>query len=487
MVDRSMNEAARVRLQRWLLQPVDASSVVFFRICFGLVLAGWAWNYLSTGRVTRLYLSPLFHFSYWGFEWVKPLPGNWMYAPFVLIGILGLTIAAGFYYRLSAFLFAVTMTYVFLLERTNYQNHYYLICLVAWCLPLLPLNRLVSMDVWRARVNEQPTVPRWVLCLLQFHVGITYTYGGIAKLTPDWLLGQPMGIYLATKSSWPIIGSWFASENTGILFSYGGLFFDLCIVPLLIWKKTRLLAFLGCMAFHLSNALLFQIHIFPWFMIAATTLFFDPSWVRRVLASGNSEAILKIADFESSARLSLREKAFAGLLLFYVGFQVIWPLRSRLFAEETSWTERGHLFSWRMMLRTKEVGIGYAIRNPKTGEVSNANHIKYLDEEQAEKFGRDPINIVSLAKFLADQWEKENGIRPEVYAFVAASLNGRKPQLMIDPNRDLASLSNEDIIQRTFVMPLKEPLRSPAWDIPVAQWKEHMEIPELSFMKKKSN
>lgn len=474
-----------VPLLHWWHKPVDASSAVFFRVCFGLVMAGWAWNYLSTGRVTRLYLRPEFHFPYWGFEWVNPLPGDWMYAPFVALALLGLLIAVGCWYHVSTLFFAVLMTYVFLLERTNYQNHYYLICLVSWCLPLLPLNRLVSVDVWQNRVLEQAWVPRWVLGLLQFHVGITYVYGGIAKLTPDWLLGQPMGIYLATKSSWPVVGSWFVTENAGVLFSYGGLFFDLLIIPFLIWKKTRIFAFLGCVAFHLSNAVLFQIHIFPWFMIAATTLFFDPDWVRQMLTSGKALPVKEPIGEEKG--LSLWEKAFSGLLIAYVAFQVVWPLRSRLYAEETSWTERGHLFSWRMMLRTKEVGLGYAIRNPKTGEVSNANHAKYLDEEQAEKFGRDPMNIVALAKFLALQWEKENGMRPEVYAFVAASLNGRKPQMMIDPNLDLASLSNEDVISRKFVMPLKEPLRSPPWDVPVSQWKEHMEIPELTFMKSKSN
>jgi vitamin K-dependent gamma-carboxylase len=321
---------------------------------------------------------------------------------------------------------------------------------------------------------------------LQFHVGITYLYGGIAKLTPDWMLGQPMGIYLATKSSWPVVGSWFAYENAGVLFSYGGLLFDLLIVPFLIWKKTRVLAFLGCVLFHLSNALLFQIHIFPWFMIAATTLFFDPDWVRQLLTSGKAQPIAESIEQDNVSSLSFRDKAFAGLLIAYVAFQLVWPLRSRLYSEETSWTERGHLFSWRMMLRAKEVGLGYAIRNPKTGEVSNANHAKYLDEEQAEKFGRDPMNIVALAKFLAVQWEKENGVRPQVYAFVAASLNGRKPQLMIDPNLDLASLSDSDVISRSFVMPLEEPLRSPPWNIPVSQWKEHIAIPELKFMKPKN-
>lgn len=474
-------------LMIWLRQPVDASSVILFRIAFGVVLAGWAWNYLSTGRVTRLYIEPKFHFPYGGFEWVQPLPGSWMYAPFVLLLVLALLIAAGLFYRVATILFAVGITYVFLLERTNYQNHYYLVCLVAWTLTLLPLNRLVAGDVWRGVVKEQAFVSRWVLVILQFHIAVPYFYGGVAKITPDWLLGQPMGIYLESKANWPFIGPWLASSWAGVLFSYGGLLFDLAIVPLLIWKRTRMLAFLAAVAFHLSNAVLFSIHIFPWFMILATTLFFSPDWVRRLLASGRRKDEDATSFHSNAPNQSKGESMLIYGFVCYAVFHLFWPLRCQLYQEETSWTERAHLFSWRMMLRAKEVGLGYAIRDPETGAVKNINHAEYLDPEQAEKFGRDPHNILSFARFIARTNRLPSGKTPEVYAFVAASLNGRKPQLMIDPNVNLAGLTTKEVRDGKWIMPLVEPLRFPAWKLPPSQWREHMELPEIKFLKPSSS
>jgi vitamin K-dependent gamma-carboxylase len=470
-------------LMNFLRQPVDASSVILFRVAFGVVLAAWAWNYLSSGRVTRLYIEPKFHFPYGGFEWVQPLPGNWMYAPFVVLLVLALLIATGLFYRLATILFAIGITYVFLLERTNYQNHYYLVCLVAWTLTLLPLNRLVAGDVWRGAVPEQHYVSRWVLLILQFHIAVPYFYGGVAKITPDWLLGQPMGIYLESKSNWPFIGSWLASSWAGVLFSYGGLLFDLAIVPLLIWKRTRMLAFFAAVLFHLSNAILFSIHIFPWFMILATTLFFSPDWVRRLLASGRPKSTKEHSLLTNAPSQNKRETILIYGFACYVVFHLFWPLRCQLYHEETSWTERAHLFSWRMMLRAKEVGLGFAIRDPETGTVTNVNHAQYLDPEQAEKFGRDPHNILSFARFIARTNRSASGKTPEVYAFVAASLNGRKPQLMVDPNVNLAGLTNQEIREGKWIMPLVEPLRFPAWNLPPSQWREHMELPEIKFLK----
>ena len=472
------------RLLEFLRQPVDASSVILFRLSFGIVLAAWAWNYLSTGRVDRLYIQPKFHFPYGGFEWVSPVSGTWIVLVFSGLLLLALLIAAGLFYRIATLLFAIGFTYVFLIERTNYQNHYYLVCLISWIMVVLPLNRLVSGDVWRGAVSEQSWVPRWTLWILTFHIAVPYLYGGIAKFTPDWLLGQPMGLYLETKGDWPIVGSWLKAPWAGLLFSYGGMIFDLAIVPLLIWKPTRLWAYCAAVAFHLSNAVLFSIHIFPWLMILATTLFFSPDWVRRVLSSGRQVAS-ECARPTNSTEPRVIERYLIYFFFLVCIFHLVWPFRCHLYGEETSWTERGHLFSWRMMLRVKEVGIGFAVRNPQTGEVKNVNHNEYLGIEQAEKFGRDPKNILSFAKFLSQSNPFGPSVKPEVYVFAAASLNGRKPQLMIDPNIDLANLTKEQQRSGSWIMPLKEPLCWPPFKLPPSQWREYMEIPEIRFMKPK--
>ncbi len=81
------------------LADQDCASLIFFRLCFGLAFAFWAWDYLKSGRAQHIYIDPEFHFTYRYFEWVKPLPGDGMLAVFVAILILATAVAAGVFYR----------------------------------------------------------------------------------------------------------------------------------------------------------------------------------------------------------------------------------------------------------------------------------------------------------------------------------------------------------------------------------------------------
>ncbi len=470
-----------LRIGLW--QPIDNASVTFFRIAFGVLMAAWAWNYLDSGRVTNLYVEPEFFFTYFGFDWIRPWPGIGMYLHFAAILTFALMIAAGCFYRLATVGFALSFVYVFLLDRTNYQNHYYLIGLFGCLLTVLPLHRNVSVDAWRKPEILSQTVPAWVLWAIRFHVAVPYFFGGIAKLTPDWLLGQPMGIYLSTKTDIPVIGTLLSWQGAGIATSWFGLFFDLLIVPALLWRRTRVLAYLMSVAFHLTNSMLFQIHVFPWFMIVATTIFFEPDWPRRVLSVGRAQPVTSGNDVAKGNSGNGPPRWVLAVVVAYILFHCLWPLRGRLYGSETSWDERGHLFSWRMMLRAKEVGVGYAVVDPKSGKVANVDHKQFVDEEQSGKFARDPEMILLMAHFIADRFESEMGWRPQVHAFALASLNGRKPQLMIDPNVDLAAETRGQFGQRDWVMPLTEPLRLEPWNLPVDQWRQHVELPEIGFLK----
>ena len=117
--------------------------------------------------------------------------------------------------------------------------------------------------------------------MLRFQVAVPYVYGGIAKLNGDWLAGEPVRTWLAERSAQSVLGPWLAQEWLVFTLCYGGLAFDLAIVPLLLWRRTRALALAAALGFHLANAYLFTIGIFPWLMIAATLLFLPPDWPRR--------------------------------------------------------------------------------------------------------------------------------------------------------------------------------------------------------------
>jgi hypothetical protein len=53
-----------------------------------------------------------------------------------------------------------------------------------------------------------------------------------------------------------------------LLIVYGGVLFDMLIVPLLIWKKTAIMHLFCFVAFHLFNSIVFNIGIFPYLSIA---------------------------------------------------------------------------------------------------------------------------------------------------------------------------------------------------------------------------
>src|SRR5688572_22642955 len=178
------SESRLASLLGHLLAPVDIASLVFYRVGFGAMMAWWAWDYLASGRVHYYYVQPRFHFTYYLFDWVRPWPGVGMYLHFVALAVLGLCIAAGCCFRVACVLFAVGFTYVFLLDATNYQNHYYLIILLTCALAIMPANRAVSVDaanLWCSRLGctlqartpaPQDTAPAWTGWLLRFHIAL---------------------------------------------------------------------------------------------------------------------------------------------------------------------------------------------------------------------------------------------------------------------------------------------------------------------------
>ena len=91
-------------------------------------------------------------------------------------------------------------------------------------------------------------------------------------------------------------------ESTAYFMSYGGLVYDLIVGPLLLFDRTKWLGVALSLFFHLTNKLVMNIGIFPWFMIASTTFFFDPSWPRRFIA-----AIRRLFQSERAKRESRKQ------------------------------------------------------------------------------------------------------------------------------------------------------------------------------------
>lgn len=432
--------------------PVDIASLVYFRIAFSAVMLWEVWRYFSHDWISRYWIEPTFQFTYWGFGWVQPWPGEGMYLHFYALGLLAVLMGLGLFYRVSATLFFLAFTYMFLLEKARYLNHFYLICLLSFLLIFIPTHRSFSLDAWRRPGTRSDTAPCWALWLLRAQIGIVYLYGGVAKLNQDWLGGEPMRDWLGSRTDFPVMGSYFTEEWMVYLFSYGGLLLDLLGVPLLLWKRTRIFAFVLVIGFHVTNAGLFNIGIFPWFMIAATTIFFHPGWPRRAVGFSRPLESNFRADF-ATRQLGLRETITLSLVGVYLAIQVLMPLRHFLYSGNVNWTEEGHNFSWHMKLRDKDGRVRFHVADPAMPESWRVNPRDYLERWQVRKMATRPDLILQFSHFLADEFGKQGPV--EVRAVANASLNGRKRQLLINPEVDL-TLVERSLAPARWILPLAD-------------------------------
>lgn len=422
-----------------IFQPVDNAFLVLFRILFGGIMFWEVTRYFRYGWIQRYWIEPHFNFSYAPFH-LKPLPGDYMYWVWGVLGVLAIFIMLGFLYRISTSIFFLLFSYSFLLEQARYLNHFYLVVLVSFLMIFLPAHHNWSIDAQLWKRIKTPLAPQWSLWLVRFIVAVPYFFGGIAKLNPDWLQGYPLAIWL--NPDFPLIGQYFDEQWMILLISYAGLALDLFIVPLLLWRKTRWPAFILITAFHLMNSQLFSIGIFPWFMIGATTVFFSPDWPRKALQLiTNKVKDISQAQFDQfTAPGPLRQKVTFWALFIFVFLQITLPLRHLVIPGNVHWTEGGHRYAWHMKLRSKSGQTTFFLENKANGERIVPDLAGYLQEWQADDMHGKPYMIWHFAQFLKEEYALM-GVDVAVYAEAPASLNGREPQYIIDPNTDLTSVS----------------------------------------------
>ena len=442
--------------------PVDIASIVFFRITFGLLMAWHVWTFFTAHRLAGYFLEPHLLFKYHGFEWVHPWPGQGLSLHKIAMGFFAAFIAAGFIYRASAALFLLSYLYFFLLDEARYQNHEYLICLFSFLLIFIPAHRAFSVDAILSPKLRGQTVPAWALWLLRAQMGVVYFYGGIAKLNPDWFRGEPMRWVMAHRTDFPIIGRFFRQEWAVYAMTYGALLFDLFIVPFLLWRRTRIAAFCVAAMFHLMNARLFSIDVFPWLAIAATTLFLSPDWPRRLVSIFNRESSSRVADVTERA-YGGKETAILGLVLAYLAIQFLLPLHPFALSRGSQWALMQHRFCWRMMLRKQSTHGYFYVTDSNTGRTNRVAPNDFLTPLQMVRIYWHPDTVLQSAHYLTETMPRMGSKPLTVEARIFVSVNGRRPELFVDPNVNLAAESRS-LLPPRWVLPTHEPLPPPGQD-----------------------
>jgi hypothetical protein len=409
-------------------------------------------RFILKGWVQELYITPQFYFPYLGFEWIKPLPGDWMYIPFLLMVVAAIGILLGFRYRFSAVLFFVCFTYIELIDKSNYLNHYYFVSLVSFLLCWVPANACFSVDAHRNVSIRKQIVPAWTILIIQLQLGMVYFFAGVAKLNTDWLFhAQPLKIWLQAYRDMPYLGSLFASTWLAFAFSWFGCIYDLTIPFFLSFRKTRPYAYFFVIVFHIVTWMLFPIGVFPWVMIFSTLIFFSPKFHMRwinLLKKAFGKNRCEITEIDHKVPKSTR--TIAWVVGIYLAIQVLVPLRFMLYPGNLFWNEEGFRFSWRVMLMHKEGYATFYVVDPKTSNSIQIVNSDYLTPTQVDQMATQPDMILQFAHHLGRQFHDtiiQYGAQqvhlkdPKVEAEVFVSLNGRPHQLFISRKTNLLNES----------------------------------------------
>lgn len=419
----------QVKLDRWLFKQIDNSALVLFRVIFGLLLACEAFGSIVTGMVRRQFVEPDFTFTFIGFEFLEPLPGNWMYVFFCVMGVGGILVMIGFKYRMAIIFYAISWTYVYLLQKSSYNNHCYLLMLLNYIMIFLPANISVSVDARLNPAMRKEHMSRWVYVFIITLIGIVYAYASVAKFYPDWLDGSfPKYLMSVRGKEWSLLQEEWAHEAI----KYFGLFFDLLIVPFLLYKRTRWIAVIASVFFHLFNSVVFKIGIFPYMALSFLIFFFSVEKIHQWFLWKKSFYDKGEIIVPKTRNLILTCSSVFLLVMLLL------PLRHWMIKEDVFWTEEGHRLSWRMMLRSRSGSTSFTVLDKATGMRSTVNLQEYLSHKQVNSVQSKPDFMWQFAQRLKNQYAAK-GKDISVYINGKVGINGRRPSQFTDPEIDVAA------------------------------------------------
>ncbi len=386
-----------------------------------------------------MYIDPSFHFTFYGFEWVKPV-GEYTYILFFICGLSAFLVAIGYKYYIAIITFFLSFTYIELMDKTTYLNHYYFVSILSFLMIFLPCNSSYSIDSFIKKKSFKYS-PKWCVDSIKTLLFIVYFYSGLAKINRDWLFeAQPLKIWLATGSyDLPIIGSTLMQQEWFHYFmSWGGMFYDLLIPFILLYKPTRIIGFSLVVFFHVFTAVLFPIGMFPYIMIISTIIFFSSNTHEKILKfilKPFKNTIKKTIEIDN-IKIKKNKFAISLISLFFV-VQFLFPFRYAIYPGELFWNEEGYRFSWRVMLMEKRGYTTFKVVDNSNGNSFFVRNDEFLTEFQERQMSFQPDFILEYAHFLGDHYNNKGLNDIEIYAESYVALNGRINKRFVNPKIDL--------------------------------------------------
>jgi hypothetical protein len=134
-----------------------------------------------------------------------------------------------------------------------------------------------------------------------------------------------------------------------------------------------------------------------------------------------------------------KQRVVLGFVALYAVIQILVPMRHFLTPGGLEWNFAEHRFSWRMMLVSQSSRAFFYVTDPNNGKTTQVGLRKFLNNRQRSMMACLPDFPVQFAHYLATIMPRTGPKPLRVEGRVLTAINGREPQLYLDPNVDLAA------------------------------------------------
>lgn len=426
----------------------SAAPLRTLRVGLGLVLCYASVDALWWSGLDARYLAATTYFDYAGWAWLPRVSASWIRALHVLQLIAAVGMLWGRFIRIWLGLVFLVFTYLHSIDSTNYINHYYLLSLLLF-------------GLWVAPTPRGGYVAAWSIIMFRVQFGFVYFFAGWAKLNKDWLAyALPLRIWLpqkATQMPEPIADMlrqpWMAYFG-----SWAAAFYDLTIAAWLSMARTRTLAYLAVLVFHIVTGYLFNIGLFPPLMIIGALVFFPAEAHAQAWNWWDTQCRRDKLSISESLYLipSNTKRALIHISLgSYFLVQLLLPLRYLWYSSDVLWAEEGYRFAWRVMLVEKAAQATFYVHGYQNGilRVYTVDPEDFLTSFQAKRLCTQPDHIAQFARQLKTFYTARYGLKEvRVTADIFVSVNGRLSRRLVDADTDL-SLVSYGWRPKTWVLP----------------------------------
>jgi hypothetical protein len=422
-----------------LFEPIDNLRFDSFRIVFAFALMLQYTSYVKFGFIEKGILAPAFTFHFHYLPFIKPFSEAGLKFTLFLTLIGPILMLFRKTLKIGALIYFLSFGYLFFLEESYYNNHFYLILMLVGFLVIYPQPRTKT---------GKSFIYKWQHDLFVFMICIVYFFGGIVKLNHDWfMLQEPTRTLLEMNKEGAAFRALLESELAVYYITYGGLFFDLFIPFLLLIRRTFPYALALTLIFHITNIVIFNegeggdIGVFPLLMMGTNILFAPAGGYRKLLSRflPGIEPVYTIKE-KPEELIPGNYKTVRAFVYGFVVLQLLLPARPHLISSRPSWTGQGDFFAWRMKLNNKKVKVAFFYQPDRATPKQAINIGRIINTMQINVMAQHADMVYKFAQYLDERLKKEMGRDMIVTANIQVALNGRPFQAFVDSTTDLSAV-----------------------------------------------